>query len=522
MHQRYLQLPVTLRRVLLLLAGLVNCFAYAPYNLYFIPFLTLPLLLLELEQQDNKRGCFLTGFIYGIGWFGSGISWVHVSIDTFGGLPLVASLALMALLVAYLALYPALATLATARLSVTKHWWLSFPIFWLIAEHLRSIVLTGFPWLSLGYSQFESPLSGFAPVIGEVGITFVICLMAVWLKQFIVKPSRLTNVIAFIAIFAIALFSGQMDWTKRSGETRKITLVQGNIKQELKWAPENDWPTLLKYLDMSRPYYADSDLIIWPEAAIPMLEPSATEDLAHLDKALAMNGTSLITGIIDYQYNNKTIYNALIGLGIKDLGDTSGQYFYPHSNRYFKHHLLPIGEFVPFEDILRPIAPLFDLPMSSFTRGNVRQPNMRANGLDLVPAICYEIIFPRQLKQNIFNSSDFILTVSNDAWFGTSSGPHQHMQIAQMRALEFGRPVLRATNNGVTAITDEKGQITSQLPQFEDGVLKQEVHLVSGLTPYLRFGDWPLWILSFLGLVFLAGSKFITVGATSGRDESIS
>lgn len=503
MLERYQQLPVWLRRVVLFLFGLTNSFAYAPYNLYFIPFITLPLLLLELKATQNKRGAFITGFGYGLGWFAAGISWVHVSIDTFGGLPLVASLALMALLAAYLSLYPALATLATYRLSDQKQWWISFPVFWLITEYFRGVVLTGFPWLSLGYSQFESPLAALAPLIGEVGITFIMCLIAVQLKQLLCADKRARHAATIGLTFVVAFSLQQVQWTKPTGETKKIALVQGNIKQELKWAPENDWPTLLKYMDMSRPHYADSDLIIWPEAAIPMLEPSATEDLAHLDKALAMNGTSLITGIIDYQFASKSIYNALIGLGIKEPQDQHGQYFYPHGNRYFKHHLLPIGEFVPLEDILRPLAPLFDLPMSSFTRGNARQPNMRANGLDLVPAICYEIIFPRLLRQNIYNSSDFILTVSNDAWFGTSSGPLQHMQIAQMRALEFGRPVLRATNNGLTAITDEKGRIIEQLPQFEDAVLKADVKLVTGLTPYLRFGDWPIWILSLFGLGYV-------------------
>ncbi len=500
----YSKCPTWMRRALLLLAGATNYFAYAPYHLAIIPFLTLPLLLLELTAQTRKRDSFATGFCYGLGWFGAGISWVHVSIDTFGGLPIIASIALMSLLAAYLAIYPALAALICHKLSPKGHrLWLSFPIAWLITEHLRGVVLTGFPWLSIGYTQLDTVLSGLAPLVGEVGISFAMCLMAVMLMQ-LLKHQHGSLSGAVTALVVLTSWGLQtVNWTEPTGQNRKVTLVQGNIKQELKWAPENDWPTLLKYMDMSRPYYADSDLIIWPEAAMPMLELSATEDLAHLDKALAMNGTALITGIIDYQLQSKRIYNALIGLGIKTRGDTSGQYFYPHSNRYYKHHLLPIGEFVPFQEVLRPIAPLFDLPMSSFTRGNLVQPNLTANGLNLMPAICYEIIFAEQLRQNMHSDTDLILTVSNDAWFGTSAGPHQHMQIAQMRALEFGRPVLRATNNGITAITDEKGQITAQLPQFEDGVLKQSVKLVTGLTPYVKFGNWPLWLLSFFGLIAL-------------------
>lgn len=505
MLEAFLHLPRPIRRGILLLAGLTNCFAFAPYDLAFIPFITLGLLLIDISDSQNWKQAGLSGFVYGLGWFGAGISWVHVSIDTFGGLPLAASLGLMVLLVSYLAIYPALSAIALTKLTPDKRlWWLSFPIFWLISEYLRSIVLTGFPWLSLGYSQLNSPLSQLAPVIGEIGITFLMCIIAVFIMQLALKSERATTSLSMtLLIVTMTGLSYFVDWTERTQQSKVITLVQGNIKQELKWAPENDWPTLLKYMDMSRPHYADSDLIIWPEAAIPMIEPYAVEDLAYLDKAVSMNRTALITGIIDFNVDTKHIYNTLITLGLKESEDVNGQYYYPHSNRYFKHHLLPIGEFVPLEDILRPLAPIFDLPMSSFTRGNEVQPNLRANGLNLVPAICYEIIFPRLLRQNVRADSDFILTVSNDAWFGTSAGPHQHMQIAQMRALEFGRPVIRSTNNGVTAITDEKGNIIKQVPQFEDAVLKADVQLVTGITPYLRFGDWPVWIMSLVGLIYL-------------------
>ncbi len=488
---------------LLLLAGLSNAFAYAPHHYTFIPLVTLPLLLILTQGAKSAKSAAIGGFIYGLGWFGAGISWVHVSIDQFGGLPLVASLALMGLLVAYLALFPALCSYLLVRFSQPRDWLVSFPILWLLSEWLRSTLLTGFPWLSLGYSQLESPLAAFAPVIGEVGITFMMCLMAVLIKQLLQGEYRKSSAAGLTAIVVSAIALSSVQWINYTGETKSIALVQGNIKQEMRWAPENDEPTLLKYRDLTRQHY-DADLVIWPEAAIPVLEPAAGEKLRQLDNAFALNSTTLISGIIDYNFETRDIYNTLIVLGLKEPSDDKGHYRYPHANRYNKHHLLPIGEFVPLEDILRPLAPIFDLPMSSFSRGDAVQTNLRANGINIVPAICYEIIFPRLVRQNITDQSDFILTVSNDAWFGDSAGPLQHLQIAQMRALEFARPVLRATNNGVTAIIDETGQISSQLPQFVAGVLRGEVKQVSGSTPYLTFGDWPLWGLSLIGLGWLA------------------
>jgi apolipoprotein N-acyltransferase len=190
-------------------------------------------------------------------------------------------------------------------------------------------------------------------------------------------------------------------------------------------------------------------------------------------------------------------------LGKRHTDSTDGDYFYGHGNRYSKHHLLPIGEFVPLEGLLRKLAPIFDLPMSSFTRGAYVQPNLVANSYHLLPAICFEIAFPAQITANMTGATQLLLTVSNDAWFGDSIGPHQHLQIAQMRALEFGRPVLRATNNGVTATIDASGNISATVPQFTEAVLKDELRLSTGTTPYSRIGDKPLWLIcGFLLFLF--------------------
>lgn len=428
-------------------------------------------------------------------------------------MPLIASLFLMLLLCLYLALFAGLAGYITAKLSscISKKneqnfslslWF--FPSVWLLCEFLRSWVLTGFPWLSLGYGQIDGPLAALAPVIGEVGITFCLLLFCIAIAQLIQKQQIKRSLCIVVTCSALSVYLSQVTWVKPTGNIIKTALVQGNIKQSIKWEPEEQWPTMLKYLDLSRINY-DADLIVWPESAIPAIEVMSTtqEFLDMADRSASMNNTAIITGIINYNFESKEYFNSLIVLGKTDKAQAEGSYFYNNSNRYYKNHLLPIGEFVPFGDLLRPLAPFFNLPMSSFSRGDYQQQNLLANGLHILPLICFEIAFPDQLAANFSESSNILLTVSNDAWFGDSHGPHQHMEIARMRALEFGRPLLRSTNNGVTAITDHLGNITHQLPQFEESVLKADIKLVSGRTPYSLYGSYPIWAVALLIAVIL-------------------
>jgi apolipoprotein N-acyltransferase len=490
-------------------AGALNTLAFTPFTLWWLPFFTLAVLVIALGRVSHWRQALLAGFCYGLGWFGVGISWVHVSIDQFGGLPLIASLGLMALLVSYLALFPALASLLCYwfKVRLNNNRQISVLIFaalWVSVEWLRSFLLTGFPWLSLGYSQTGAGLADYAPLIGETGITFILAASGAALARLYqggaVLPRVAPAILAAVVLVSAPLLQPLKGW-QLSGHSANVVMVQGNIKQDLRWQPEQEWPTMLKYLDLTRPHFADADIVIWPEAAIPQLEPMAEAFLDNLNKAAFYNDAALITGILDYNLATEQAWNNLIVLGKDTAAATQGQYFYGHGNRFSKHHLLPIGEFVPFETWLRALAPIFDLPMSSFTRGSYVQPNLRANDYQLLSAICFEIAFPRQIRANFTADTDFILTVSNDAWFGDSIGPHQHLQIAQMRAREFGRPVLRATNNGITASINADGTLSQRLPQFKEAVLSDTVTLSTGRTWYSRFGDWPLVII--VGLVLL-------------------
>jgi len=484
------------------IAGLSLVFAYAPFSHWYLSLFVPAIVFYHLAKQSPKKSAKLM-FLFAFGWFASGISWVHVSIDQFGGLPLIVSLGLMLILCLYLALFPVLAAYLTAYFSTKKqlNLWLLIP-FWLISEYLRSVVFTGFPWLSIGYSQIDSPLANFAPLIGEVGITALVILINVCLVKIVVtlkQSNKKRLALPLLLLFIITALSyglTDVNWVQATGKKTKVALVQGNIAQSIKWAPEQEWPTMLKYLDLTRVNY-DADIIIWPESAIPAIEPSVQDYLSTVNQSALLNNTAIITGILNYNFESKEYFNSLIVLGNKKEGDDLG-YYYNHRNRYSKNHLLPIGEFVPFQELLRPIAPLFNLPMSSFSRGNYIQDNLIAKNLHILPLLCFEIVFPHQLAANLTKQTNLFLTVSNDAWFGDSHGPHQHMEIARMRALEFGRPLLRSTNNGITAVVDHHGNFIARIPQFEEAVLTTEVALVTGETPY---SQWPRLILLLMIII---------------------
>lgn len=508
MHGRSFQQNHPLLSLLLsFISGASLVFAFAPFSFWALPFIALPFWFWQIHKCNTKQS-FQHGFSFGFGLFSTGISWVHVSIEQFGGMPLIASLFLMLLLCVYLALYPALAVWLSAKLTKQKKVNLYYlPFIWLFTEYLRSVMLTGFPWLSLGYSQIDSPLAQIAPMIGEVGITFVLLFTAICTFLLVVKENVKRNIslLVLMSVFVIvSQFTTFVEVTEKSFTT---ALVQGNIKQELRWDEQAEQDIINSYITSSESLYANNDVVIWPEAAIPRLEPLAQDYLITLNKQALAHQSSLLTGIINYDPNSRRFFNRIIVLGQKQAHGDISSYYYGSSNHYDKHHLLPIGEFVPFADLLRPIAPFFNLPMSSFSRGDYAQTNLQANGLHFAPLICFEIAFPQQLAANMQKNTNAILTISNDAWFGDSHGPDQHLEIARMRSLEFGRPTLRSTNNGLTAVIDHKGKVIADIEQFSKAVLQTEVLIVNGQTPFNVWGRFLDKLLIALFIVYLVASK---------------
>ncbi|MGR6982131.1 apolipoprotein N-acyltransferase [Testudinibacter sp. P27/CKL/0425] len=487
------------------LLGTSGVLAFAPFDLWGMAYLSIGGLIL-LATQSSRKTALYCSYFWALGFFAFGINWIHVSINLFGGVPLLLSYLAVLLLAAYLSLYPLLFTYLIQRFQVQSA--VLFAILWTFTEFLRGWVMTGFPWLQFGYSQIDSPFFGLAPLFGVQGLTFFVVWTAALLVSLIkcaIQPTANRTSLIISSLLMLSLLGGaafyigqKADYrVKNQPEAKELTisLVQGNIEQNLKWDPEYFSKTINIYQSLIAPHLGKSDLIILPEAAIPTLENQVQPLFESWQAAARQSGSELIVGTVYHDSLTDRFHNSVVV-----LGNPQQPYQLDSENRYNKHHLVPFGEYVPLENLLRPLGSMFNLPMSNFKQGDYLQAPLRAKGLELNTAICYEIILGGQLQQNLTQNSDtdFILTVSNDAWFGDSIGPWQHFQMARMRALENGKTVIRATNTGITAFIDADGSVIAQAPQFVETTLTATLQTEKRITPYTTFGDKPLYILSLL------------------------
>ncbi|MDF7667350.1 apolipoprotein N-acyltransferase [Orbaceae bacterium ESL0727] len=515
-----------LKQVLLsLLLGGCAVFSYAPFHIWPLALISFAGLLWLIADKNQKQATLLS-FTWAIAYFAAGIHWVYISIRQYGDLPTMLAVLILIGLICYLALYPLLFAFllrAIKRLAPAFSFMqlvIAAPLIWQITEFLRGYIMNGFAWLQLGYSGLDSPLRNYFPLFGIDGVNLIITCLAgllVYLlhdikRYFATQRSnnialtgrlkhKISAFFALILLFFAPLLFSHTHWTKRDSQrSANFTLIQGNIAQSLRWSSQQLDNTLTTYLALTEANFDRSDIIIWSEATITDYELNQQPFLADLDNEARANNVSVAVGLIDYrpsQQRNQpgNIYNTLLVLG------ENAPYVYPSTNRYQKHHLVPFGEFTPLETVLKPIATLLDIPMSSMQAGEAKQPPLIMKNFKFTTAICYEVILSSLIWQNFQPDTDFLLTVSNDAWFGDSIGPLQHLQMAQARALEFGRPLIRSTNNGVTAIINENGTIIQQLPQFETAVLTATLSPTTGLTPYAIWGNKPYFIA--LGLMLL-------------------
>jgi apolipoprotein N-acyltransferase len=472
-----------------LFSGALITLSLAPFNIWPLGIVALALLHSLLDGLTPRQAA-IRGWWFGAGLFVSGGSWLYVSIHDFGAAPVPLAVILSGGFCLLLALMHSLLGYGFARWLRERPAgrWLGFAVWWVLWEWVRYWLLTGFPWLYVGYAHLETPLGGWAPLGGVYAVGFSVALTAAALALPISSAVSRRQKIAAIALTVLLWGTGyallKTHWVRPHGAPVSVALVQANIPQSVKWDPENFRNTLDIYRDLSAPLWQQYDIVFWPEAAIPAFYNNAQAYFESQANLAAQYGHSLITGVPS-RAPSGAIYNSAMALG-------NG------SGIYHKQHLVPFGEYVPLENYLRGAIQFFDLPMSDFAAGPIDQAPLRANGITFAPYICYEVVYGDLVRHA---RADVLVTLSNDAWFGHSIGPLQHLQMAQMRALELGRYMIRATGNGATALIDVRGRVTARIPQFERAVLTGSVQPFEGLTPYARFGSWP--ILGFCGLVLV-------------------
>ncbi|WP_027874613.1 apolipoprotein N-acyltransferase [Spongiibacter marinus] len=475
-----------MKRIIAPLAGALITLSLAPFHYWPLAIVSMAALAWCLDDCTAKEG-FLRGWLFGSASFLAGVSWIYVAMYVYGNTSALLSAVMTILFCLGLGLVTGLFAYVYSR-------WLrdgkggrllGFAAAWVIVEWFRGWFLTGFPWLYLGYSQLETPLSGWAPVVGVYGLSFAVALSGAALCHLLTskhKANRWLPVAGCIALFGLGASMQTIEWTQATQQPPlRVGAVQSNITQEKKWAYSHYWDTLELYDVTSEQLWPNVDVVIWPEAAIPALYRNAETFFDYIRERAAASNTALITGVPTKQGDN--IYNsAMVINGGEGL--------------YHKQRLVPFGEYVPLGSLLRGLIGFFDLPMSSFSRGDADQRPLSAKGWQFAPSICYEIVYPNLVARGA-RDADILFTISNDAWFGDSIGPAQHMQMAQMRALENGRELIRVTSTGITAIVDQRGQITTRIPSFTHTTMTGEVNARSGRTPFNYAQSTPIIALCF-------------------------
>jgi len=499
------EMKMTIRRsALILVTGALMPLAYAPFGLFFVAILG-PALLMLAWLRDSPGQAFFHGYLFGLGMFGTGVYWLHISINLFGGVTLLGSVLVTALLVAFLALYPALVGYCGRRWFAAvdaAFLLLAVPALWVLAEWARSWLLTGFPWLNLGYSQIDAMLSWAAPVFGVYGVSWLTVFVAsVLAALYRYKRRYAGGLLAGLALLILSSLSlGTVQWTQANRDDIRVALVQGAVPQELKWRPEMRGESLQLYLDLSADHW-DRDILIWPETAIPAFSENVPALMRELRGRVRAHGTVFLSGIPSKGEAGEYFNSIML---LSNDGET----------RYHKRHLVPFGEYLPLKPLLGPVLDFLQIPMSDFSAGRREMPLLESGELSLGLSICYEDTFGEEITDAL-PAAKLLVNVSNDAWFGDSLAPHQHLQMARMRALESGRYLLRATNNGISAIIDEQGQVRDRLPQFDAATLTGQVSLFEGATPYARWGNYPVVLAAGLVLALLVLNRKKTSPASA-------
>lgn len=476
-------------------AGLLLPLAFAPFRLFPLAIIAPALLFLSWRDATPGRAAW-RGFLFGFGMFGVGVSWIYVSMHNFGNMAAPLAAVAVLLFVSGLALYPALFGFVQTKFRSehsTRHYVLVLPALWVAFEWLRGWFLTGFPWLNLGYSQLATPLSGYAPWLGVYGVTAACALLAGLLACAWTMRARAWRYLALMVTVVVGgAVASWPQWVQPSGGDIRVALVQGNIPLAVKWQPQQRDAIAERYLHLTQTAPV-SDLVVWPEAAIPnYLDVVTPTLLPRVMQLAAERKVDFLIGVVERDAATQTYYNSVVQVGATGPTPT-----------YRKQHLVPFGEFLPVPGLFSSFIKYMQIPMSNFDRGAAGQVRLHAAGQPIGVSVCYEDAFGEELIQALPQAT-VLVNVSEDAWFGHSLAPHQRIEMARMRALESGRPMLRAANTGPSVIVDHRGNLIARSPQFVPYVLTGSVTPTHGATPYARFGNVPIVAL-VAAMTMLAG-----------------
>ena len=489
-------------RIAAFLLGGIYFLAFAPHDYWIVAFVSLVGFFFVLVRFPEQA--LSLSWLFGVGKYLFGASWIYVSIREYGGAGIFLASFLVALFVVGLALFLLPVGYSVRRLKTANLWVnaMVFVLAWSVSEWLLTWLFTGFPWLLLGYSLVESPLASLLPVFGVLAsgmLSLIIFLGLALICRAFLFTDRIKwhYPLAVLVPCFLVLVLHNITWVSDKG-LHSVGLVQGNIDQSVKWDFKERNRIAQKHISMSAELWG-LNLVVWPEYALTLYGDEAKRVKIYLQERAIESGTNLLLGapeIVAYgdaQLAEKfRVFNTAQGFGLA-------------SGSFAKSHLVPFGDYVPFQEVLRGLITFFDLPMSSSSRGSSDQPNIVAKlGDETVQigiGICYEIAFGNSMRIRA-READLLVTITNDTWFGASIGPHQHMQIARVRALENGRWLVRAANDGITGIIDHNGNVRDELPQFTEGVLKGEFQTMQGRTPYNLLGDTLFFaMLTVLGVI---------------------
>lgn len=485
-------------RLIVFLLGSAMSLGFAPFGWSLLPpFLLLPLVL--ICAKESPRNAAGHAFWFGFGMFLTGTYWIYISVHVYGRADLWIALLLMVGLALIMAALVSISGWLISRLSQGEPGFLLLvgPAAWVLVEWMRGWVLTGFPWLALGYGQIDTPLAGWAPLIGVYGISLMLAISTTGLLVALLSKGwlRVVSLMAVVLPWIVGAVLQPLDWTEPAGEPMRATIVQAGVSQDKKWDRDQLRPIMQFYYSttMSMP---DSDIVLWPEVAIPSLDDYVEAFIVAISKEAKRRGQNVLFGILerDDDGGESRVYNSVLLVG-------SGE-----RQSYRKRHLVPFGEYFPVPDSVRAWMKMQNLPHSDLAPGDAEQPLLVAsNGVRMATAICYEDAYGNELLY-AFPDAGLIINVSNDAWFGDSIAPHQHLEIARMRALEVERPVIRSTNTGISAFIDANGQLMQTGRQFQAEVMTAQVQPRAGSTLYAATGNWVT--IGLCGLILAASWVF--------------